>query len=120
METDQGMERAIPGLGAPIVNGVPQNGTPNYETWYSYGNWFLYNFNEKLMGVWRSEVFWDTNGAVPASSMATGITSRPSVLRSSPINGSGSGPRHAMTGRSTIRHTLTTRASRSSHLHSTS
>ena len=28
IETDQGMERAIPGLGAPIVNGVPQNGTP--------------------------------------------------------------------------------------------
>ncbi|MGC8639215.1 MAG: outer membrane beta-barrel protein [Isosphaeraceae bacterium] len=63
METDQGMERAIPGLGAPRINGVPQNGTPNYDTWYSFGNWFLYNFNEKLMGVWRSEVFWDTNGA---------------------------------------------------------
>ena len=63
METDQGMERAIPGLGAPIVNGIPQNGTPKYDTWYSYGNWFLYNFNDKVMGVWRSEVFWDTNGA---------------------------------------------------------
>jgi len=63
IETDQGMERAIPGLGAPIVNGVPQNGTPKQDTWYSFGNWFLYNFNDKLMGVWRSEVFWDTNGA---------------------------------------------------------
>ena len=63
METDQGMERAIPGLGAPKVNGVPINGTPNYDTWYSFGNWFLYSFNDKIMGVWRSEVFWDTNGA---------------------------------------------------------
>src|SRR5271157_5748689 len=67
METDQGMERAIPGLGAPvnIVNGAAQaqNATPKYDTWYSYGNWFLYNFNDKITGVWRSEVFWDTNGA---------------------------------------------------------
>src|SRR5271157_718967 len=67
METDQGMERSIPGLGAPvnIVNGAAQaqNATPKYDTWYSYGNWFLYNFNDKITGVWRSEVFWDTNGA---------------------------------------------------------
>jgi Putative beta-barrel porin-2, OmpL-like. bbp2 len=63
METDQGMERGIPGLGAPLVGGVPQNGKSNYETWYSFGNWFLYNFTDKFMGVWRSEVFWDTNGA---------------------------------------------------------
>ena len=67
METDQGMERAIPGLGAPLVNGVPQNGTPKSDTWYSFGNWFLYNFNDKITGVWRSEVFWDTNGAERAS-----------------------------------------------------
>jgi hypothetical protein len=63
IETDQGVERSIPGLGAPIVNGVPQNAAPKQDTWYSFGNWFLYSFNDKLMGVWRSEVFWDTNGA---------------------------------------------------------
>ncbi|MBV8487977.1 MAG: outer membrane beta-barrel protein [Planctomycetaceae bacterium] len=63
METDQGMERSIPGLGAPVVNNIPQNAAPNYDTWYSFGNWFLYNFNDKIMGVWRSEVFWDTHGA---------------------------------------------------------
>ena len=75
IETDQGMERAIPGLGAPIVNGVPQNGTPKQDTWYSFGNWFLYNFSDKFMGVWRSEVFWDTNGA------RTGKLRRRHVLR---------------------------------------
>ena len=24
---------------------------------------FLYSFSDKVTGVWRSEVFWDTNGA---------------------------------------------------------
>jgi hypothetical protein len=63
IETDQGWERAIPGLGAPEVNLVPINGTPGNESWYSFGNWFLYSFNEKVMGVWRSEVFWDQAGS---------------------------------------------------------
>ncbi|WP_148594018.1 outer membrane beta-barrel protein [Aquisphaera giovannonii] len=63
LETDQGWERDVPGLGSPIVNGVVQNAKAKQETWYSFGNWFLYSFSDKFMGVWRSEVFWDTNGA---------------------------------------------------------
>jgi hypothetical protein len=63
METDQGNEQNVPGLGAPIVNGVPINGTAKSAQWYSYGNWFLYQFGEKLTGVWRAEVFWDEQGA---------------------------------------------------------
>jgi hypothetical protein len=61
--TGAGMERAIPGLGAPLVDGVPQNALPKYDTWYGFVNMFSYRFNDTLTGVWRSEVFWDTNGA---------------------------------------------------------
>ncbi len=57
------MERAIPGLGAPIVNGVPQNAHSKYDTWYGLGTGFLYNLTDTLTGIWRSEIFWDTNGA---------------------------------------------------------
>jgi hypothetical protein len=56
-------ERAIPGLGAPLLEGIPQNAKPNYDTWYAFVNMFLYNFTDTVTGVWRSEVFWDTNGA---------------------------------------------------------
>ncbi len=57
METDQGFEQNVPGLGP--------GGTNQNESWYSFGNWFLYDFfgNGKLTGVWRSEVFRDNNGA---------------------------------------------------------
>ncbi|OJW22667.1 MAG: hypothetical protein BGO49_01415 [Planctomycetales bacterium 71-10] len=58
VETDQGWERSIPGLGSG-----GQNGAPRDATWFSFGNWFLYEFNPKLTGVWRSEVFWDPQGA---------------------------------------------------------
>jgi hypothetical protein len=58
-----GMERAIPGLGAPVVDGVPQNAHSKYDTWYGLGGGFLYDLTDKLTGVGRSEVFWDTNGA---------------------------------------------------------
>jgi hypothetical protein len=61
--TTAGMERAIPGLGAPTVSGVPQNAHSKYDTWYGFGNGYLYKFTDKITGVWRSEVFWDTNGA---------------------------------------------------------
>jgi len=61
--TGAGMERAIPGLGAPIVNGIPLNAHSNYDTWYGLGTGFIYNFTDTLSGVWRSEIFWDTNGA---------------------------------------------------------
>jgi len=62
METDQGMERSVPGAAANQVNFVPVNGAPGNANWYSFGNWFLYNFSDKVMGVWRSEVFWDESG----------------------------------------------------------
>jgi hypothetical protein len=57
IETDQGMQRGIPVAGAP--RGSFKNGT-----WFSLGNWFLYQFDEKakFTGVWRSEVFWDPQG----------------------------------------------------------
>jgi hypothetical protein len=61
--TGAGMERAIPGLGAPLVDGVPQNAHAKYDTWYGFVNLFAYNVTSKLTGIWRSEVFWDTNGA---------------------------------------------------------
>jgi Putative beta-barrel porin-2, OmpL-like. bbp2 len=61
--TGAGMERAVPGLGAPLIDGVPQNAQANYDTWYGFVNGFLYSFTDTLTGVWRSEVFWDTNGA---------------------------------------------------------
>jgi hypothetical protein len=61
--TGVGMERAIPGRGAPPVDGIPQNAHPKYDTWYGFVDGFLYDFIDKLAGVWRSEVFWDTTGA---------------------------------------------------------
>ena len=57
IETDQGWERSVPGLASGGVNGKAES-----QQWQSFGNWFLYNFNEKLTGVWRSEVFWDQQG----------------------------------------------------------
>ena len=66
VESDQAQEQNVPGLGAPVVNGVVQNGTSKDASWYSFGNWFLYKFNadnDKLTGVWRSEIFRDHNGA---------------------------------------------------------
>jgi hypothetical protein len=54
METDQGFENNIPGTGA--------DGTNLNNSWYSFGNWFLYTFGEKLTGVWRAEVFRDNGG----------------------------------------------------------
>jgi hypothetical protein len=54
METDEGFEDDIPGIG--------RGGTSSNASWQSFGNWFLYAFNDKLTGVWRSEVFRDNNG----------------------------------------------------------
>ncbi|WZP00615.1 outer membrane beta-barrel protein [Isosphaeraceae bacterium EP7] len=65
IETDQGFEQNVPGAASPVVNGVVQNGASQSAGWYSFGNWFLYKFNkdnDKLMGVWRSEIFRDNNG----------------------------------------------------------
>jgi hypothetical protein len=63
MGTGGAVERSIPGLGATVIDGVPQSAKPKDDTWYGYVNMFGYAFNDKLTGVWRSEVFWDTNGA---------------------------------------------------------
>jgi hypothetical protein len=54
IETDQAHEQNVPFLAA--------NGGPQSAEWYSFGNWFLYAFNDKLTGVWRSEVFRDDDG----------------------------------------------------------
>lgn len=64
VETDQGFENSVAGIG-PFgqTQDVPENYPAKNVTWYSFGNWFLYNFNDKLTGVWRSEVFWDPTGA---------------------------------------------------------
>ncbi len=55
IETDQGIENGVPVYGLPKV--LRNNGE-----WYSFGNWFLYQFAEKWTGVWRSEVFRDDDG----------------------------------------------------------
>ncbi len=58
-----GVERGIPGLGAAIVDGVPQSAAARSDSWYGLGNYFVYEFTDKITGLWRSEVFYDTNGA---------------------------------------------------------
>jgi hypothetical protein len=60
VETDEGFERDVPGIGP--------GGTPRDASWYGLGNWFLYSFIQRddfhiLSGVWRAEVFRDSNGA---------------------------------------------------------
>ena len=36
--------------------------------WFGAANWFLYDFNERLQGTWRTEIFRDDDGA------ATGVS----------------------------------------------
>ena len=54
IENDDSYENNIPGSGT--------DGTNRNDSWYSFGNWFLYKFTDKLTGVWRSEVFHDQGG----------------------------------------------------------
>jgi hypothetical protein len=59
LETDESIEKNVPGFGP--------GGTSNDAEWYSFGNWFLWQFCKKddrdiITGVWRSEVFRDNNG----------------------------------------------------------
>ena len=59
METDQSIEKNVPGWGP--------GGTPKDAAWYSFGNWFLWQFWKKddrdyMTAVWRSEVFRDDSG----------------------------------------------------------
>lgn len=58
IETDQAWELSIPGLASGGRNGAPRT-----ATWFSFGNWFLYEFSPKFTGVWRSEIFWDPQGS---------------------------------------------------------
>ncbi len=58
LETDQGWELHVPGL---VNNGATTAGRT--AEWFSFGNWFLYQFTPKITGVWRSEVFFDPTGA---------------------------------------------------------
>lgn len=48
----------------PFAADLGRSGDFNRQNaqWYGFGNWFLYSFNEKLTGVWRSEIFRDNNG----------------------------------------------------------
>ncbi len=57
LETDQAWETNV-----PFALGNTDGFNRHNAQWYSFGNWFLYSFNEKLTGVWRSEIFRDNNG----------------------------------------------------------
>lgn len=59
VETDQGHDPNVPGWGP--------GGSPRSAEWYSFGNWFLWQFwkNEDkdiMTAVWRSEWFRDVGG----------------------------------------------------------
>ncbi len=58
VESDQGWELNVPGLASGGANGAPRT-----AEWFSFGNWFLYQFTPKVTGIWRSEIFWDPTGA---------------------------------------------------------
>lgn len=62
IETDQGWEQNVPGLASQLDGGLPTTAAGKGQQWQSFGNWFLYNFTDKLTGVWRSEIFWDQQG----------------------------------------------------------
>ena len=57
LETDQAWETNV-----PFALGNTDGFNRHNAQWYSFGNWFLYSFNDKLTGVWRSEIFRDNNG----------------------------------------------------------
>ncbi len=50
------------------VAGLGPNGSVAKESaWYGGCHWFLYQFTDKVLGVWRSEIFRDNNGAATGS-----------------------------------------------------
>ena len=57
MESDQAWETNV-----PFALGNTGGFNRHNAQWYSFGNWFLYSFNDKFTGVWRSEIFRDNNG----------------------------------------------------------
>lgn len=76
IETDQAIENGVP-LFTPSGQRLQTKGE-----WYSFGNWFLYQFNDQLTGVWRSEIFRDDDGvrtglATNYSEMTLGLIYKP-------------------------------------------
>jgi hypothetical protein len=55
VETNQAFELNVPGLGP--------SGTSRNAQWYGLGSWWLYEFTEKLVGVYRAEAFRDEGGS---------------------------------------------------------
>jgi hypothetical protein len=55
VEMDDGFESNVPGIGPA--------GTTQNASWYGAGGWLLYEFTDRLTGVYRGEVFRDQNGA---------------------------------------------------------
>jgi Putative beta-barrel porin-2, OmpL-like. bbp2 len=53
-------ETNVPGLG-------PNGSVGKESAWYGGCHWFLYQFTDKVQGVWRSEIFRDNNGAATGS-----------------------------------------------------
>ena len=49
-------ETNVAGLG-------PGGSVARESAWYGAAHWFIYNFTDKVQGVWRSEIFRDNNGA---------------------------------------------------------
>ena len=54
-EADFAVDVDSPGFGI--------DGTPKTTSIFGFVHWFLYDFNPKVMGFWRSEIFSDPNGA---------------------------------------------------------
>lgn len=66
LESDQGHEGNVPGYGP--------GGTPKSAEWYSFGNWFLWQFwktedRDVMTAVWRSEWFRDVGGIRTGTNM---------------------------------------------------
>ena len=81
----------------PKIIGFSENGKPSSIYYAGLVHWFLYDFNEKLSGGWRSEVFWDPYGAATGSrSTFYEMSLSADAGCSSP--GSGSAPRPVTTG----------------------
>ena len=53
-------ETNVPGLG-------PGGSVARESSWYGASHWLLYQFTDKVQGVWRSEIFRDNNGAATGS-----------------------------------------------------
>jgi hypothetical protein len=51
----------------PKIIGFSLNGASSSIAYHSLAHWFLYAFNDKVTGVWRSEVFFDPYGAATGS-----------------------------------------------------